>query len=111
MRRDALRQQLFTRRAGILAGGQALLLAAIGGRMYQLQILDSQRYAVLADENRMSLRLLAPVRGRILDRFGSALAENQQNYPLGTVPAPSGAVASPLDAVSARTAVSDIDRP
>ena len=40
MRRDVLRQQLFTRRAAILAGGQALLLAAIGGRMYQLQIVD-----------------------------------------------------------------------
>src|SRR6266403_520239 len=52
MRRDTLRQKLFTRRAAILAGGQGLLLAAIGGRMYQLQILDSERYAVLADENR-----------------------------------------------------------
>ena len=56
MRRDALRQKLFTRRAAILAGGQALLLAAIAGRMYQLQILDSERYTVLADENRISLR-------------------------------------------------------
>ena len=44
MRRDALRHNLFTRRAAILASGQTLLLAAIGGRMYQLQILDSQRY-------------------------------------------------------------------
>src|SRR5260370_25268944 len=35
MRRDALRQKLFTRRAGILAGGQALLLAPLGGRACQ----------------------------------------------------------------------------
>src|ERR1700755_2704040 len=35
MRRDAVRQNLFTRRAAILAGGQALLFTAIGGRLYQ----------------------------------------------------------------------------
>src|SRR2546423_15010883 len=98
MRRDALRQQLFTRRAGILAGGQALLLAAIGGRMYQLQILDSQPYTVLADENRISLRLIAPGRGRILDRFGIALAENRQNYHLVIVPQQGGDVAAELGA-------------
>src|ERR1700730_13249585 len=86
MRRDTLREKLFTRRAAILAGGQGLLLAAIGGRMYQLQILDSERYTVLADENRISPRLIAPVRGRILDRFGIALAEKQQNYYLVVVP-------------------------
>ena len=78
MRRETLRQKLFTRRAAVLAGGQTLLLAAISGRMYQLQIIESDRYAVLADENRISLRLLAPLRARILDRFGIALAENQQ---------------------------------
>ena len=110
MRRDALRQKLFTRRAAILAGGQALLLAAIGGRMYQLQILDSERYTVLADENRISLRLIAPVRGRILDRFGTALAENQQNYHLVVVPEQAGDVAATLDALSALIEVSETDR-
>ena len=110
MRRDALREKLFTRRAAILAGGQALLLAAIGGRMYQLQILDSQRYTVLADENRISLRLIAPVRGRILDRFGVALAENQQNYHLVIVPEQAGDVAATLDALGALIEVSETDR-
>ncbi len=110
MRRDALRQKLFTRRAAILAGGQALLLAAIGGRMYQLQILDSERYTVLADENRISLRLIAPVRGRILDRFGIALAENQQNYHLVIVPEQAGDVAATLDALGALIEVSETDR-
>ena len=110
MQRDALRQKLLTRRAGILAGGQALLLAAIGGRMYQLQIVDSQRYTVLADENRISLRLIAPLRGRILDRFGIALAENQQNYHLVIVPEQAGDVAATLDALGALVEVSEADR-
>src|ERR1700756_118909 len=74
MRRDTLREQLFTRRAAILVGGQALLLTAIGGGVYPVKILKSKRYAVLAEESGISLRLIAPVRGRILDRFGIALA-------------------------------------
>src|ERR1700719_121694 len=110
MRRDTLREKLFTRRAAIVAGGQGLLLAAIGGRMYQLQILDSERYTVLADENRMSLRLIAPVRGRILDRFGIALAENQHNYHLVVVPEQAGDVAATLDALGALIEVSETDR-
>src|SRR5277367_25958 len=110
MRRDTLREKLFTRRAAILASGQALLLAAIGGRMYQLQILDSQGYTVLADENRISLRLIAPVRGKILDRFGIALAENQQNYHLVIIPEQAGDVAATLDALGALIEVSETDR-
>ena len=69
-----------TRRAAVLAAGQALLVAGLAGRMYQLQILEADRYRVLADENRINLRLLAPPRGRILDRFGVPLADNRQNY-------------------------------
>ena len=110
MRRDVLRQKLFTRRAAILAGSQAMLLAAVGGRMYQLQILESQHYTVLADENRISLRLIAPVRGRILDRFGIALAENQPNYHLVIVPEQAGDVAATLDALGALIEVSETDR-
>ena len=72
MQRDAQRQKLLTRRAAILAAGQATLVTALAGRMYQLQILESDRYVVLADENRINLQLLAPPRGRILDRFGSS---------------------------------------
>ena len=55
------------------------------GGMYQLQVVDADRYAVLADENRINLRLLAPPRGRILDRFGVPLADNRQNYRLVVV--------------------------
>jgi penicillin-binding protein 2 len=109
MRREALRQRLFTRRAAVLAGGQALLLAAISGRMYQLQITESERYAVLADENRISLRLLAPLRARILDRFGIALAENRQNYHLVVVPEQAGDIIATLDALGTLIEVGETD--
>jgi penicillin-binding protein 2 len=48
--------------------------------MYYLQVIERDQYKLLADENRIDLQLLAPPRGRIVDRFGAVLAENQQNY-------------------------------
>ncbi|MCK5778775.1 MAG: penicillin-binding protein 2 [Rhodospirillales bacterium] len=86
MNRDPDRHKIFTRRAAMLAGGKAILLTALCGRLYYLQVVEADRYATLADENRINLRLLAPPRGRIIDRFGRPLAENQQNYRLQLVP-------------------------
>ena len=80
MHRDSERQKLFNRRAALLAGGKALFLSALVARMYYLQVVESERYRTLADENRINLRLLLPHRGRIVDRFGIAMAGNQQNY-------------------------------
>lgn len=86
MNRDPDRHKLFGRRAALLAGGKFVLLSALVGRMYYLQVVESDRYATLAEENRINLRLLAPPRGRIVDRFGVPLADNQQNYRVQLVP-------------------------
>jgi penicillin-binding protein 2 len=110
MQREAQRHKLLTRRAAILAGGQSLLLAALAGRMYELQIFESDRYTVLADENRFNLQLLAPPRGRILDRFGTALADNHQNYRLVIVPEQAGDIAATLDGLGRLIEVSEVDR-
>ena len=77
---EASRSRLFTRRALILGGVQAAMFGALAGRLYQLQVVDSDRYAMLAEENRVNLQLIAPERGRIFDRFGQPLALNQRNY-------------------------------
>ena len=80
MRLDSERHKLFSRRAAILAGGKAVLLSALVARMYYLQVIEAERYRMLAEENRINLRLLPPPRGHIVDRFGLAMADNQQNY-------------------------------
>ncbi|MBS0548277.1 MAG: penicillin-binding protein 2 [Proteobacteria bacterium] len=77
---DNERSGLFTRRALLLGGAQAVLLSALAGRLYQLQVLDTQRFATLAEENRINLRLLPPSRGLIFDRTGQPLAVNRNNY-------------------------------
>lgn len=79
-REDSTRFKMFSRRAAILGGTQAVLLSVLAGRMYQLQVLESNRYKLLAEENRINMRLLPPPRGRILDRTGLPLAVNRENY-------------------------------
>ena len=77
---DGERSGLFTRRALLLGGVQGVLIGALAGRLYQLQVLETQRFATLAEENRINLRLLPPSRGLIFDRTGQALAVNRNNF-------------------------------
>jgi len=107
---ETQRQKLLTRRAAVLAGAQALLGAAIAGRMYQLQVLEKDRYTVLADENRINLRLLVPPRGRIYDRFGVALADNKHNYRVVLVPEQTGDLEATLAAIGNLIEVTEADR-
>ena len=87
MHRDNDRYKAFSRRAVLLLGGNVILLSGLIGRMYQLQVMEGERYKTLAEDNRINLKLLAPPRGRILDRFGRPMAVNQQNYRALLVPA------------------------
>ncbi|MBT4702141.1 MAG: penicillin-binding protein 2, partial [Rhodospirillaceae bacterium] len=80
MHRDTDRHKLFSRRVAVLGGGKLLLMSALVGRMYYLQVVESERYKTLADDNRINYRLLAPPRGHIIDRFGRSMAINQENH-------------------------------
>ena len=86
MNRDLDRHKMFNRRSVMLVGGQAALFSALIGRMYYLQVLESERYKTLAEDNRINLRLLPPPRGRVVDRFGVPVANNQQNYRVLLIP-------------------------
>lgn len=86
MKTDKTREKLFSRRAAMLVGGQMALFAGLGARMYYLQVLQAERYRTLAEDNRINLRLLAPPRGYILDRFGEPMAINVQNYRIVIIP-------------------------
>jgi penicillin-binding protein 2 len=110
MQREAQQHKLLTRRAAMLGAGQAILFTALAERMYQLQILESDRYVVLADENRMNLQLLAPQRGRILDRFGAALADNHQNYRLVVIAEQAGDITATLDALAGLIEIGEAER-
>ncbi len=110
MRGETGRANIFTRRAVIVGGAQALLTAGLAGRLYQLQVVDSERYQVLADENRINMQLLQPARGRIFDRFGQVLAENRLNYRLVVVPEAALNLDKALDEIAALVPIEDHDR-
>ena len=91
-RRDEERLRGFTRRALVIGGGQVALFGVIGARLYELQVLDSDRYALLAEDNRVNMRLLPPPRGEIFDRNGEPVAVNELNYRVQLVPEQAGSV-------------------
>ncbi|WP_370152086.1 penicillin-binding protein 2 [Ferrovibrio sp.] len=98
-RRDNDLQRVFTRRALLLGTAQLGLFGLLAGRLYYLQVLESDKYALLAEENRINMRLLSPRRGRILDRFGTELASNRRNYRVMIVAEQSRNVDATLDAL------------
>ncbi len=97
MYRDNDRQRTFTRRALLLAGGKLALMTVLAGRLYYLQVVEASRYTTLAEENRINLRLLAPRRGRIFDRYGRPLAVNRRTYQVTLVAERAADVEQTLD--------------
>ncbi|MFA5538213.1 MAG: penicillin-binding protein 2 [Gemmobacter sp.] len=79
--RDTLESaRRISRRAMFLGGFQAAVVAALGLRMRHMQVDQGDQFRLLAEENRVSIRLIPPTRGLILDRNGVLIAGNEQNY-------------------------------
>lgn len=110
MDRDTDRYRTLTRRTLVLGGIKLGLLSTLVGRLYYLQVVESQRYTMLAEENRISLRLVAPSRGPIVDRFGVPLAVNQQNYRVVVVAERTRNLHDTLDKISQVVPLTDADR-
>lgn len=99
-REDYERSAAFTRRTLMLGAGATALLGGLVARMYQLQILDAERYKTLAEDNRINIQLLPPPRGRIVDRNGVELAGNRPNYRALLIPDQAKSVDDALDLLS-----------
>ena len=72
--------KLLLRRTFLLGTGKCLLFAGVLGRLIYLQIFESNQYQLLANKNRISLRLVNPIRGIISDRNGKLLALNKNTF-------------------------------
>lgn len=107
---DKSRADVFTRRAVLLAGGKMLLLAGLGVRLYSLQVMEGERYRLMAEDNRINLRLLPPSRGYIVDRYGQPLAVNTLNYQLNLVPDQVGDIEETLDRLALVVDISPEER-
>lgn len=86
MDRNNDRIKMFTRRAVMVGAMQAGLLGVLGWRLGWLQLSQGQKYRMLAENNRINIKMLAPTRGLIMDRHGIGLAINDQNFRVVAVP-------------------------
>ncbi len=80
------RSKSFSRRTFVVGACQGLALAVLGGRLAWLQLAEGGRYKTLSDKNRINIKMVAPSRGEIVDRFGVPLAINNQNFRILMVP-------------------------
>jgi penicillin-binding protein 2 len=101
---------ILSRRGALLFGAQALVTGGLAWRLRQLQIEEGDLYRNLAEQNRISIRLLPPARGEIFDREGLPLAVNRQNLRVVVVREQAGDVAAVLDRLARVIPLSDSDR-
>ncbi|MEY4984357.1 MAG: penicillin-binding protein 2, partial [Pseudomonadota bacterium] len=72
--------RIVTRRALMLGGAMTAMFAVLGARMRYLSVEQADEFRLLAEENRINIRLIPPERGLIQDRNGKLIAGNEQNY-------------------------------
>lgn len=97
---DDASRRIITRRALVLGGVQLGLAGVLAFRMREMQVEQAEEFRMLAEENRINVRLLPPARGLILDRAGVPLAVNDQNYRVVIVREDAGDVAAVLHKLS-----------
>lgn len=78
----SLERKSLTRRALFLGSAGLVALGVLSSRLYYLQVQQSSRYKLNAEQNRIRDSLILPRRGLILDRFGHRLADNRTVFKL-----------------------------
>jgi len=77
-----LLDQKITRRFFFLSFLKSAVVGAIGWRLFDLQMIENQKYEKLSDDNQFNFHIIAPERGRILDRKMRLLAGNMDGFSL-----------------------------
>lgn len=109
-REEGNRQKAFSRRAFFLGASQLAAFGVLGSRLYYLQVLEADQYVLLSDENRINYRLVPPLRGNIVDRFGQVLASNRENLQIVVVPEETPDLKKTLTKLNEIVSLSDADQ-
>ncbi|UWQ90672.1 penicillin-binding protein 2 [Rhodobacteraceae bacterium M382] len=72
--------KILNRRSLVLGGLQLAFVGGLAARMRHLQVDQADQFRLLAEENRINIRLIPPARGEIFDRNGAVLAQNTPSY-------------------------------
>ncbi len=73
-------EKKFGRRSFLIGSSQLLLVGLLIRQMRQIQLNENEKYKLLAEENRIDIEILPPLRGIIFDSNGKILAKNKENY-------------------------------
>jgi penicillin-binding protein 2 len=98
---EAQVQFTFSRRSVVLGGAQLSIGALLAARMSYISVFENERYALLAESNRVNLSLIPPRRGWIVDRAGQPLALNRTVFRVDIIPDRLKDKARELDALQA----------
>ena len=98
--------RIISRRALVVGGVQLGVVGALGYRLQSMQVEQADEFRLLAEENRINIRLLPPARGLVFDRNGVPIADNEQNYRVVMVREDAGDVGEVLAKL---TEIVDID--
>ncbi len=80
----------------------------LGLRMRYLQLEQADQFRLLAEENRVNIRLIPPARGEIFDRNGFAIALNQPSYRVTIVREDAGDVDEVIARLAALIELDDV---
>ncbi|MFP7569891.1 penicillin-binding protein 2 [Marivita sp. S2033] len=98
-----------SRRGVILGGAQLAFAGALGLRMQHLQVDQADEFRLLAEENRINIRLIPPSRGQIFDRNGVILAGNAPSYRITMVREDAGNVDDVIARLSSLVELDEVE--
>ncbi len=73
-------EKKYNRRSIIIGVSQLILVGFLIKQMRQIQLNETEKYRLLAEENRIDIQIIPPLRGLIFDNDGTLLAKNKENY-------------------------------
>lgn len=74
------------RRIGVISLIVLFIFCALGFRLWQLQIVEGDRFRILSEKNRIRLKRLPSIRGLMLDRTGRVVVGNHPSFDVILVP-------------------------
>lgn len=102
-------KRTFTGRVVFAAVLCLLMIGMLAARLIDLQLVRHDYYSTRADDNRMRLTPIAPVRGLIYDRNGALLAQNLPSFVLDITPERVRNLNDTLERLKAYVRLSDQD--
>ena len=75
-------EKTISKRFFLLSIFKSFVVGAIGWRFFDLQMIENRKYEKLSDDNQFNFHMIAPERGRILDRKMRLLAGNMDGFSL-----------------------------